>query len=73
MKIEYDSTKDPFWQELKNSNIEIPKFKDYCINCGDLIIGTVGQLIDKAPLCNECRETKKKIKSRKSFSIKKDC
>ena len=42
--------------------IEKPKFKTDCINCGDSIIGTVGQLINNVPLCNNCRKTRKKVK-----------
>ncbi len=62
MKIGYDSTKDECWQKLKKSNLEPPKFGDYCINCGGIIIGTVGELINKVPLCSKCRKTRKKVK-----------
>ncbi len=45
-----------------------PKFKEKCFNCGDLIEGTVGQLINKAPLCDKCRKTRRN-KGRKSFCV----
>lgn len=62
MKIEYDSTKDDYWQKLKNSNVDKPKFDVRCINCGRIIIGTAGELINTVPLCSDCRKTQKNVK-----------
>ena len=33
-----------------------------CINCGNKISGTIGQLINIVPICEECRKTKTKAK-----------
>jgi len=33
-----------------------------CLICGDEISGTVGELINIAPICEECRKTRKKVK-----------
>lgn len=62
MITEYDSAKDEYWQKLKKSNLELPKFEVHCINCGRIIIGTAGELINKVPLCGDCRKKRKKVK-----------
>jgi len=33
-----------------------------CLNCGEEIPGTIGELINIAPICEECRKTRKKVK-----------
>ena len=33
-----------------------------CLNCGADIPGTIGELINIAPICEDCRRTRKKVK-----------